>query len=639
MQFDISNEEIRWAETILLPHDGQFDEERRVIIRNMDTKDIQACPGSGKTTALLAKLLILSRRMPLPNNTGICVLTHTNVAINEISRRANKYASILFNYPNHFGTIQSFVDRYLAIPASIERFNKRPSYIDNETFISVIEANLTSLHRARIWLERKLKGQSEGALAYLKDLRFNKDNFCICKRINQGPFVGVGTSTYTEIHRLKLRILEWGYLCYEDTYSLAFEYLRKHPQIRDLIIRRFRYVFIDEMQDSNKLQCELLNKVFGDNVVVQRIGDPNQSIFDSDADQERGWEIGGENTLRINGSKRFSTSIASKVEALGVVRQNIIGISRRNEIAPIMIAYDDVSIKKVLDKFGEIIIRNGLQRLPDNKFKAVGWRGKPHERKITIVNYWTGYSKEVRIRRIEFSTFKSYLLAQPDDFIRSQGVRFYADRIFAGLCKCLRLAGVTDNGRALTRKKLLSRVLESNPMLHRRFMQMLANWCIQIHKKREIQREVISFVVNELGECFRFELNSDLLSFLSNPQASASVEISGEGNSAYIYEEGNNRIKIEVSTIHNVKGETHTATCYLETYYHDYDIKRIINYLSGNYISPANKIIEQNLRMAFVGMSRPSHLLCVATHWDHIAGHKKALMRNGWEINKELIYS
>ena len=56
---NISNDEIRNAEKILLPNGKEFDEERKVFIRNFNTIDLQAVPGSGKTTALLAKLVIL----------------------------------------------------------------------------------------------------------------------------------------------------------------------------------------------------------------------------------------------------------------------------------------------------------------------------------------------------------------------------------------------------------------------------------------------------------------------------------------------------------------------------------------------------------------------------------------------------
>ncbi|WP_369127725.1 UvrD-helicase domain-containing protein [Brevibacillus laterosporus] len=61
------------------------------------SKDIQACPGSGKTTTLLAKLTILSRKLPLKSNKGICVLTHTNVAVDEIRKRLGGRADVFFD--------------------------------------------------------------------------------------------------------------------------------------------------------------------------------------------------------------------------------------------------------------------------------------------------------------------------------------------------------------------------------------------------------------------------------------------------------------------------------------------------------------------------------------------------------------
>lgn len=80
-------EEIEYSEKVLFGKDGVFDEDRKNIIKANGTCDIKACPGSGKTTTLLAKLIVLSNKMPLESGRGICVLTHTNVAINEIRRK------------------------------------------------------------------------------------------------------------------------------------------------------------------------------------------------------------------------------------------------------------------------------------------------------------------------------------------------------------------------------------------------------------------------------------------------------------------------------------------------------------------------------------------------------------------------
>lgn len=636
MRILITNDDISWAEHILLPPDEHFDEEQKAAIRCFETKDILACPGSGKTAALLAKLLILSRRMPLENNRGICVLTHTNVAINEIKSHAYFASQKLFNYPNHFGTIQSFVDKYLAIPSYILRFKKRPRYVDNEVFNSVIERSYNTLYAARTWLGRRI----EGGLEYLKSLCFNKDNFCISPKIDGQAFIGTNTQTYREINSLKLRILDWGYLCYEDAYSLAFEYLREHPSIRELISKRFAYVFIDEMQDSSTTQSELLNNIFNENVVIQKIGDLNQSIFDYDADLECGWTVNNDRTICITGSKRFPSSIASKVENLCVCRQTITGNGRQNEITPVIIVYDDNAIhKRVLDKFGKIIIRNNLHQHEKRVFKAVGWRGKPHDRKRTIPSYWNGYSKEMKVKRTEFSNLKSYLAPQPDSFISFKGINFYRKRLVEAFLKCLRIAEIPDNDRAFTDKKLHRYILENDPDFYKDFRVRLAKWCLQIHRQEEVFEEIKNFLSNEFRDFFNYQVNDELTNFINSSDMEADNEEALQSNNIYKYSSGTTEIEIEVSTIHGVKGETHTATCYLETFFYDYDIKRIMNYMKGKCTISTQKRIIQNLKMAFVGMSRPSHLLCVAVHSDSISREEEALRRSGWDVNDDLCTS
>ncbi|MCD4665649.1 MAG: UvrD-helicase domain-containing protein [Bacteroidales bacterium] len=143
MMKEISIEEIRKVEKILLPEGKSFidaNNERIEVIKEIDKNlDIVACPGSGKTTVLLAKLLILADRMPFEDGGGICVLTHTNVAIDEIKARLGNSSSKLFSYPNFFGTIQSFVDKYLAKPAFIKKFNYNIHRINNEKACSEIK--------------------------------------------------------------------------------------------------------------------------------------------------------------------------------------------------------------------------------------------------------------------------------------------------------------------------------------------------------------------------------------------------------------------------------------------------------------------------------------------------------------------
>ena len=76
-----------------------------------------------------------------------------------------------------------------------------------------------------------------------------------------------------------------------------------------------------------------------------------------------------------------------------------------------------------------------------------------------------------------------------------------------------------------------------------------------------------------------------------------------------------NGIVIHIGTVHSAKGETHFATLYLETKYQkDCDASRLIEFFKGN--RPAAQIAKshhkQNLKIAHVAFSRPTHLLAFA---------------------------
>lgn len=71
---------------------SSFDEPRKEVLRSMETLDIEACPGSGKTTLLVAKLAILAEKWT-DRTRGICVLSHTNVAKQQIEERLGHTAA------------------------------------------------------------------------------------------------------------------------------------------------------------------------------------------------------------------------------------------------------------------------------------------------------------------------------------------------------------------------------------------------------------------------------------------------------------------------------------------------------------------------------------------------------------------
>jgi DNA helicase II / ATP-dependent DNA helicase PcrA len=128
-------------------------------------------------------------------------------------------------------------------------------------------------------------------------------------------------------------------------------------------------------------------------------------------------------------------------------------------------------------------------------------------------------------------------------------------------------------------------------------------------------------IQNETGAVARF-LDSDEVQFRPTPGTSSNTFVSDDG------------LEIVVGTVHSVKGETHTATLLLETFYYALDSKRLLAFFEGEY--PESDRMKsrhiQNLKIAHVALSRPTHLAAFACKKANIAGHETALERNGWVI-------
>ncbi|WP_214044218.1 UvrD-helicase domain-containing protein [Methanomethylovorans sp.] len=624
LMITILDEDIKYAERIFLPKGTSFDTERVTVIKCMESKDIQACPGSGKTTTLLAKLAILAQKMPLEGNKGICVLTHTNVAINEIKDKLGSKGKVLFEYPNFFGTIQSFVDKFLSIPEYIELFGTKPYIIDDEVYNEIIYKKYLCLnYGTKLWVDKR-----SNPVKFIQSIRFSFSN--PEDLVNIGNLKDKTKVTYKNLYGLKYDMLKTGVLCYDDAYALASWYIHNYEELlTKLFSERFAFVFIDEMQDTGNYQNELLDLIFDDSkMIIQKYGDLNQSIYyEGAANEEDYWNV-NESCLCINGSKRFSNKIASCVKHFCLIPQEIIGNNSVKDIPPIVIIYDENSIENVIPLFSKIIVEKGLQT-EKNVFKAVGWVAQIKDGKRTIPSYFPSYQKKQKdIPNHE--TLRDYIKKVSDERISIKGVNYYRKSIVEALIKILRECNIkNENSRYFTVNSFFNYLKEKDNHLYEQFNLLLAKWCLDIHNGIDIRDELQNFIETDFIRIFNIRNIDRLKPFIENEPTIETEEYCESKPNIY---EDNSGLEIEIATVHSVKGETHSATLYLETYYNKYyDVQRTLNYLQKERCSP-NSLESTSLKMCFVGMTRPTHLLCVAVHQDGVKDKIDYLQRNGWEI-------
>ncbi|HZE28624.1 MAG TPA: UvrD-helicase domain-containing protein, partial [Gaiellaceae bacterium] len=94
-------------------------------------------------------------------------------------------------------------------------------------------------------------------------------------------------------------------LDFEDLQLLARELLRENPEIRDRESWRFRAIMVDEFQDTNRLQCELVDLLAHEDAEIFFVGDEFQSIYrfrhaDVEVFRERREQVGGVLALTQN---------------------------------------------------------------------------------------------------------------------------------------------------------------------------------------------------------------------------------------------------------------------------------------------------------------------------------------------------
>lgn len=662
-EINVTDEDIRYAESILLSEGKTFDEERIEFIKNFETIDLQAVPGSGKTTALLAKLLILETRLPLINNRGILILSHTNIAVEEIKEKIGKYCPKLFSYPNFIGTIQAFVDQFLAIPFYTQQFKKKIIRIDNEIYNERISKCLGNLwfHRYNYSEETLrqvayIKNSNEGVF-YNYRFKLDGDIKILTKSLNSSkleivkPRGNTRPNNYNDYSqqqkeniynwfiKLKSEILKEGILHYDDAYFLADIYLQKYSQTKNIIQNRFKYVFVDEMQDVDSHQYNLLEKLFYDNCKslskYQRIGDKNQAIFSGDVSLEEIWIFRDNNrTKNINGSQRLTNNVAELVNCFALSRDGNFKVEGKNEICnlkPHLLVYKLENIKDVIPKYSELIngyiISGNIEIKKTNKYKVIGWtREKENDGiKIGIKDYYEDLITDASKSKIDYSNLDSYLILFDREKKSLEPIR---KNILNAFIKILRLEEVY-----FTKRELLNYLELNNNNLYLTLNKNIYLWSINLIRNKF--DEVYISIKNYIPEL--------LIAFNKNITVSSTfINIPTEQN-PHIQEPNKNLNKenfhgfnIDISTIHSVKGETHTTTLYLETYYQNgndnYETERLSGQFKFLNFNKTQKYHKQSTKMAYVGFSRPTHLLCIAVCKDRFDSHLSDINRDKWEV-------
>jgi DNA helicase II / ATP-dependent DNA helicase PcrA len=123
------------------------------------------------------------------------------------------------------------------------------------------------------------------------------------------------------------KLKEYNALDFDDLLYLTVRLFKEHPQILQAYQNRWRYLLVDEYQDTNESQYEMIKQLAGTNCNMCVVGDPDQSIYSWRGAKIRNIlnfekDFPGAKVIRLEQNYRSRTNILDAANAVIGYNQN-----------------------------------------------------------------------------------------------------------------------------------------------------------------------------------------------------------------------------------------------------------------------------------------------------------------------------
>ena len=221
--------------------------------------------GSGKTKVLTTRIAQLIDNGVKPYQ--ILAITFTNKAAKEMRDRLN---ILVPNHDTFVGTFHSFGLRIIRENYLKIGLDRNFTILDGDDVLSLVK---------KIMKEKGIDSK-ECAPSYIKNrISFIKNEMLsiteIEKYLTSEP-EKIATSVYQEYC---IRLKKNNSVDFDDLLSLPVELFLKNPEILEHYQEKFRYILIDEYQDTNEVQYKLTKLLAKKYQNIFVVGDPDQSIY------------------------------------------------------------------------------------------------------------------------------------------------------------------------------------------------------------------------------------------------------------------------------------------------------------------------------------------------------------------------
>ncbi len=226
---------------------------------------VVAGAGSGKTRVVTRRIAWLIENGVAPQQ--ILAMTFTNKAAGEMKERVE---ALVGQAPRWVGTFHSLCARFLRfdIEALQDGRNGNFTIFDTADQQGVIKDLLKNYTVD----DKRFKPRSVAS-----EISRAKCDMITAENYGDGSWYAEVIQRVYAGYEARLRAMNG--LDFDDLLLLTARLLQSVPEIKEQYRRRFRYLLIDEYQDTNKVQYRLMKSLCNELENVHVTGDPDQSIY------------------------------------------------------------------------------------------------------------------------------------------------------------------------------------------------------------------------------------------------------------------------------------------------------------------------------------------------------------------------
>ena len=249
------------------------ESQRAAVLYNDGPSLVIAGAGSGKTRVLTYKIAHLMNEGYDPWN--ILALTFTNKAAREMKERISRQVGDRARYL-WMGTFHSIFSRILRIEAQRIGFTSNYTIYDSSDSKSLLKSIIKEMQ-----LDDKTykPGNIQSRISNAKNHLILPDAYASNPEIVKADTDAKVPATHQIYRKYWERCRQSDAMDFDDLLVYTYMLFRDHPDIRQKYAMQFRYVLVDEYQDTNFAQHSIVLQLTEQNQRVCVVGDDAQSIY------------------------------------------------------------------------------------------------------------------------------------------------------------------------------------------------------------------------------------------------------------------------------------------------------------------------------------------------------------------------